>query len=379
MIYSIVILLIVFGFLIIEKMVVSRSVASMNLRIHVNGTRGKSSVTEYIAAGIVKSDPKVMAKVTGVIPTVIFNNKGQTIKRFGVARVQEQFNIMNQAARAGVKSLVMECMSISPDLQRLESRVFKPHIYVITNIRDDHREAMGRCLEEQAISICNAIPYNCKVVTNELQFLELITKTSAERGSTVITPSTNENVSEINIPYGVFPENLALAAAVCREAGIDYADALNGILDHVNLAKSPLVPLKSGAGEIYFLNAFSVNDLSSTKTFIKYWQERSELGNNFSVLINTRADRPLRTGLFVKWIVEELHDSAMIFISGSHSGRAKAELRGAGIGKDRIRIIKRNEIKSFDKILFDLLPDGSFVVGVGNISGDGNKILKAIL
>nr|MBC8415869.1 poly-gamma-glutamate synthase PgsB [Candidatus Cloacimonadota bacterium] len=42
--------------------------------IHVNGTRGKSSVTSLIAAGLRAGGKKTIAKTTGSAPRLIFEN-----------------------------------------------------------------------------------------------------------------------------------------------------------------------------------------------------------------------------------------------------------------------------------------------------------------
>ncbi len=66
MVLAIVILTIAIGFLIIERIIIRRSVTALQMRIHINGTRGKSSVVRYIAAGLSTTDPAVLAKVTGL-------------------------------------------------------------------------------------------------------------------------------------------------------------------------------------------------------------------------------------------------------------------------------------------------------------------------
>ena len=83
---------------------VRRSIRHLSLRVLVNGTRGKSSVTEYVAAGISGSQADVMGKVTGIIPTIIYRGKKTAIKRQGVARVQEQVNIIRLAGKRNVKN-----------------------------------------------------------------------------------------------------------------------------------------------------------------------------------------------------------------------------------------------------------------------------------
>ena len=49
--------------------------SSIPIRIHVNGTRGKSSVTRLIAAGLRAGGKRTFAKTTGTAPRVI-DSKG---------------------------------------------------------------------------------------------------------------------------------------------------------------------------------------------------------------------------------------------------------------------------------------------------------------
>lgn len=373
-----ILLSIIFAMLIFEKSTVQRSVSNLQLRIHVNGTRGKSSVTEYIAAGIFMAQPEVMAKITGIIPTIIHNGAEQNIKRAGVARVQEQFYTIRLAAKMKAKSLILECMSISPELQRLESRFFKPHIYVITNIKDDHREEMGKRLEDQANSICNAIPANCTVITNELRYLDKIKEIATANNSLVVSPQPLKPELLKRLPFGIFPENISLALAVCDVAGINYELAEQGIINRILSSKSPLFSINYDSKEIKFLNAFAVNDVDSTGSFLKHWQKN--LGNNgkISVILNTRADRPIRTDLFAGWISDISSSLSNIIVTGDHVNRAKYSMLKAGVDKGKIYIWQSKHLKRLKKNLFNMIDDGSLVVGVGNIGGDGFTILSEL-
>ncbi len=373
-----ILLSIIFAMLIFEKSTVQRSVSNLQLRIHVNGTRGKSSVTEYIAAGIFMAQPEVMAKITGIIPTIIHNGAEQNIKRAGVARVQEQFYTIRLAAKMKAKSLILECMSISPELQRLESRFFKPHIYVITNIKDDHREEMGKRLEDQANSICNAIPANCTVITNEIRYLDKIKEIATANNSLVVSPQPLKPELLKRLPFGIFPENISLALAVCDVAGINYELAEQGIINRILSSKSPLFSINYDSKEIKFLNAFAVNDVDSTGSFLKHWQKN--LGNNgkISVILNTRADRPIRTDLFAGWISDISSSLSNIIVTGDHVNRAKYSMLKAGVDKGKIYIWQSKHLKRLKKNLFNMIDDGSLVVGVGNIGGDGFTILSEL-
>lgn len=367
---------ILLGMLIIEKSAVQRGVRNLELRIHVNGTRGKSSVTEYIAAGLLNSRPEVMAKITGIVPRIIHNGEEYTIIRSGGARVQEQINVIRYAAKNKVKCLVLECMSIAPELQRMESRFFKPHIYVITNIRDDHREEMGENTEEQSTAICRAIPENCTVLTNEILFLDKIKESAARKGSQVLIVSDDE--PEKNLPFGVFPENVRLALAVCDAAGADHQLAGEGILNHLQTRESPLKTINYAVGEIKFLNAFAVNDIDSTSHFIQHWQESIGYSGKISVILNTRADRPIRTDLFTGWLVQGILNFENIILTGDHAMRARYSLLKAGIDERKLFVWRSKHFENLKENILQIVGTGSLLVGIGNIGGEGFNILNKL-
>lgn len=378
MVFASVILTIALGLLIIERRIISTSVMALQTRIHVNGTRGKSSVVKYIAAGLSVKDPSVLAKVTGVIPSLISSGIVQVLGRTGVARVQEQFSIMKLAKGRGINTLVLECMSIAPELQQLESRVFKPHIYVITNIKDDHREAMGISLREQAESICNAIPESCTVITNELVFLDLIKEKAEIVGSRVVVPDTDKLLADIDLPKGVFPQNVALALSVCEQQGTKKEECLETIIKTFDKEESPYTIVNTGSGNIHFLNAFSVNDADSTETFINYWRDKTGSDQEYSVLFNTRADRPLRTDMLSEWLAANSSRINKILLVGDHSRRAYRMLSKSSVDKKNIHLLKRNSIQGLKNRLLTTVPEDSLLVGIGNIGGYGLLIMEEL-
>ncbi len=372
------ILVIIISLLIIERWMVRRSVRYLSLRVLVNGTRGKSSVTEYVAAGLSCSQADVMGKVTGIIPTIIYGGKKTVIERHGVARVQEQVNIIRLARKKKVKNLILECMSIAPELQKLEALVFQPHIYVITNIRDDHREEMGITLESQAEAICNAIPENCKVVTQETCFLDKIKKKAAEKKSTVVVTKELDHELKTRLPFGIFPENVALALTVCEEAGVKRSHCESGILNCILNSESPLITVTDTGKTFHLLNAFSVNDIDSTASFIKHWMNVIDFDGKITLILNTRADRPLRSQLFAEWIAQN-HDSYQrIILTGNHTFKARSVLIKSGVEKSKIESWKGEHLRNISTNLINTMANRSLVVGVGNIGGDGFNIMKQL-
>ena len=112
-----------------------RSLAAIPLRIHVNGTRGKSSVTRLIAAGLRAGGLRTFAKTTGTAPRVIdAEGNDRIIHRLRSASIGEQVRLMRFFAQEKPDAIVMECMAVQPQYQWIsEQQMVQSHIGVITN------------------------------------------------------------------------------------------------------------------------------------------------------------------------------------------------------------------------------------------------------
>ena len=166
---------------------------SLPIRVHVNGIRGKSSVTRLIAGGLRGGGLKVFAKTTGTKPRMIFVDGTEVpVLRLGKANVIEQTRIVAEAARQKVDYFVTECMGVEPHLQLLLERQFiRSQVGVITNVRSDHLDEMGPTLAHVAASLCNSIPKDGIVFTAEDQYLNIIEERAKMRGSKVCKTDSN--------------------------------------------------------------------------------------------------------------------------------------------------------------------------------------------
>lgn len=142
---------------------------SIPIRIHVNGTRGKSSVTRLIAAGLRTSGRRVIAKTTGTKPRIILED-GQEIPiyRIGRANIIEQLMVVRLAWKRHTDILVIECMAVQPHLQWVaEEKMIRSTGGVITNARADHLDQMGPTVRDVAEALSNTIPQNGVLFTAE--------------------------------------------------------------------------------------------------------------------------------------------------------------------------------------------------------------------
>lgn len=273
-----------------------RNLNSIPLRIHVNGTRGKSSVTRLIAAGLRAGGLRVVAKTTGTQARMIFpDGSEQDIKRRGPANIKEMIFVARQAATLKAQALVTECMAVQPELQWFcEHRIIKAHIGVITNIRLDHEDVMGTGLENIAISLCNTVPQKGLLVTTH-EAAQVISEVYSLPANKLIEVNGKDVEPEFLTGFSceVIGENIAIALAVCELAGIDRQTAINGMKQaKPDAGNITIKKLFLGDKTVTLVNAFAANDPEST---LLLWHRYVPRQDNCAILLNSRQDRKYRT------------------------------------------------------------------------------------
>ncbi|MBT7899845.1 MAG: poly-gamma-glutamate synthase PgsB, partial [Candidatus Marinimicrobia bacterium] len=233
--------LIILGFLllfllgagVLEFQLHQRVLATIPLRIHVNGTRGKSSVTRLIAAGLRAGGLRTFAKTTGTAPRVIdMEGKDRIIHRLRLPSIGEQVRLMSFFSKEKPDAMVMECMAVQPQYQWIaEHQMIQSQIGVITNTRPDHLEEMGPTEKDVALSLCNTIPENGSLITGEVEKYSILKDVAASLDTSCIL-SNESTVSEDELNafnYLEHPQNVAVALDVCDAVGIDRNVALSGM------------------------------------------------------------------------------------------------------------------------------------------------------
>ncbi|NOX89742.1 MAG: poly-gamma-glutamate synthase PgsB [Calditrichaeota bacterium] len=363
--------------LVLEKKIVSQSVKKIPIRIHVNGSRGKSSVTRYIAAGLRASGKKTFAKITGVQP-VVFTPAAdkEQIRRLGPARVNEQFRIIRRAAAQNADALVLECMSINPRLQQLESRIFAAQYYVITNILQDHQEELGSDRSSLEQAYYSAIPKNCTVFVATGQTNGQLSGYLQKKKSAVEITETLPEQQLNDLPEGVFKQNIELAVAVCKKIGIPATLSLPAILKEAEQTGNRVIVI-SERQNIGFVNGFAVNDTESASVFFEAVKEQHPLIKEYLIILNTRADRPMRSRMFADWLAKTA-GAKKVILTGNHKSYTKRRLIKAGMPSRDVLLWKRKEVRQPRLVLSSLCKKNTLVVGFGNIKGDGLRIMKAL-
>ncbi|WP_297598959.1 poly-gamma-glutamate synthase PgsB [uncultured Cetobacterium sp.] len=354
--------------LIYEKISLEKARRKIDVVIHVNGIRGKSTVSRLIDAGLRNGQRKVFTKVTGTSPKYIdIDGVEKDIKRKGKANIREQIKIIKQAAKENIDILILECMAVKPELQKIcEEKILKADIGIITNVREDHLDEMGATLDEIAKSLGQMIPENGKLFLGDENYFDFYKKIGDIRETKVfVSKRLKQEYEEID-----FIENVALAIEVCYSLGVDRDVAFERMKSYkrdFGVLRELEFENKFGKN-ISFVNALAANDPDSTRKIIEMYNGASGRERKRYLMINNRKDRVSRMYQFIEFAKRYEKDFEKIFISGENKNIFYRELKN--------QISKLEIIDGIDK--FEILKEDSVIFAVGNICGKGKEIVSLI-
>ena len=351
------------------------------LRIHVNGSRGKSSVTRLIAAGLRAGGVRTLAKTTGSAACYIHPDGSESpVWRRGAPNIREQVGVFRRAVAEGAEALVLECMAVRPDLQRVcEHRIVHATHGVITNVRPDHLEVMGPRIEDVAASLAGTVPRRSRLLTAETGFAGFLERRAGELGSDfTLTREDQIEARELDgFAYVEFPENVSLALAVCTAAGVPRETALAGMRRaRPDLGALTRQRLREEGKEIEFINAFAANDPVS---YLRIW-ERLDLGaraDEVILLVNVRGDRQRRSRDLAPLCSRELAAPRIVLI-GEQTYVFAELLRRQGLPARSVTDLGGRRAPEIWERLVELAGPRATVVGIGNIAGVGRELLALL-
>ena len=371
-----ILLLILIGLGLLEAHYHRLALAQLPIRIHVNGSRGKSSVTRLIAAGLRAGGFKTLAKTTGTSPRIIDENgKDRVIHRLRSASIGEQVKLVRNFSRKKPDAVVIECMAVNPQYQWVvEQKMIKSTISVLTNVRPDHVDEMGSTLRDNALSLSNTIPFKGQFATSEQKMRGIISKVAKSR-LTSYNQADSESVPQSymdKFSYLEHRDNVALALEVCKMCGTDEKTALEGMLKaYPDPGATIIWKLDCQGNNNHFVNLLAANDPSST--FNAFQQIQTRIGDSpICIFLNTREDRRYRTNQLINLIFNKIKPDVLI-------------VRGENLPaqfynyKKKNRDIKIHQLPNNVSII-ELMSEFSkldeyYILGIGNMVGWGEEFV----
>ncbi len=360
-----------------------KNLASIRHRIHVNGTRGKSSVTRLIAAGLRAGGVRTFAKTTGTLPRAILPDGHEVpVFRPSGANVIEQIRIVATAAAHDAEVLVIECMALQPELQSLsELRMIRATHGVITNARPDHLDVMGPGDVDVARALAGTTPVGGRLYTAERDNVQVLRDAARDRDTTLVTMDdealagvTREDLA--GFAYTEHADNVALALAVCGDLGIDRTVALKGMWESRPDPGAMTEHVLDYFGRrIAFVNGFAANDPVSTE---RIWNlalgRHSDAGVRIAIF-NCRADRPDRSlqlgGEFARW-----KDADHVVLMGTGTYLFARAATAAGMDPARLVFVEGLRVDEIFERIVSLVGHSALVMGMGNIGGSGLELVR---
>ena len=227
-----------------------KNVERIPLRILVNGTRGKTTVTRIITYALQESGMKTVGRSSGSSLEIIHSDgKVEKVERRRRANIREMIPFFRLALEEKAEAVVVEDMALTEENQRvLRDNLVKPDIVVITNTYIDHVPEMGRTTEETAWCLSRSVPSSALLYATEDYYQKY--SSNVRKVEEEAPPSSS--------PIPLHPSTWAIAKRVLLDLGgkeETILSALNRLPEEIGLMKE--IALSSSS---ILIPTFSVND-----------------------------------------------------------------------------------------------------------------------
>ena len=357
------------------------------IRIHVDGSRGKTGTCRLIGAALRANGLRVVVKTTGKMPVLIDAEGKETILErppTPTANLREQKAIVRLAKEQHAQAIVIECMAVDPELRRVsQDTLIRATLAVITNIRRDHLEIIGPDLGTGARHLSDVIPKDGTVITAEQRLLGPLRDEAEKRHASLVVanPIVVSDALLESFPYITFKENVALALAVVESLGLDRERAVEGMLHSTpDYGTVQLFERRNHAGVYTFVCALGVNDVDSLVELQRELIRRKKLnGGPLVGLFNSRDDRAPRSVEFARAMTRELAFRSVI-VTGRHT---KAFVRAAvrnGYPRDQLSDMENATPREILEAVDARAPAGGAALACGNmVTSVGYGLVEALL
>jgi hypothetical protein len=252
-------------------------------------------------------------------------------------------------------------------------RLIRPSLVIVTNVRDDHRETLGDAPDRQRAAYLNSLPSRCRWLTRDAELLAFASRSKRYPEPEPISETSPEPNQIENMD--VVSETSSTALAALDALGWNTEPARQAVHAAAMQVVTPARTVRFLGEEATLLDAFSANDTQSLDRLWSEWRRDSGDPSAWSVLLNTRADRPLRTRQFCRWLGAR-KDVDEVYVAGSHRSAAARLLR-----QQRFRVTQvtgdKPAVVSGSGGPPNAAESRRILVGIGNVQGLGLSLRRA--
>ena len=326
-------------------------------RILVNGTRGKTTTTRLIAAALRDKGIRTYAKTTGSDAQIIKDDGSVVmLKRRRGVRLTENISFVHKAAKAGCKCIVVECMALHEESQRMmASKFIRPTHTIIINTLSDHMDAMGEKREDVAWTLSQSVGKDTKLYVTE-DFYDSLSVRSLNK--------VEVRHYDFESSVSVADEDVSLAISLLKDFSLTEEEVLEAA-KHITPDIGLYDRFDFPCGSVLY-PTFSINDEENMeKKVVDVYKERNE---KLSLIFNNRKDREFRIYYLRNLITKNRDKIGRVYIIGDYRSKAARY-----IGKK----CSIETLVSDPEELKDKMTDNAGVfVGLGNIKGAGERLIN---
>ena len=261
---------------IIENQMHQRALTKIPLRVLVNGTRGKTTVTRMAASVLNEAGLRTYAKTTGSEARRILPDGSESeYRKRRLVSMMEQLPFVRLAVRGKADAIVVECMALRVENQRLMAqKLIRPQYVLMTNAYVDHVEEIGKTEEETVRVLSQSFTDKAIVIAHDKRF--------GKYAKRLIVPAFQVNAAAFqDCSYPVHAENVQL---------ILVFRAIRNVKPDIGMYKE--IRLR----HICVKNAFAANDPVSFSEMLNSCAQHGA----YSLIYNHRKDRPYRLEAFAQ-------------------------------------------------------------------------------
>lgn len=231
--------LLIFGILLIlgirEKRRNDWNIDSIPIRVHVNGSSGKTSVTRLITGILNEAGYNTIGITAGRADRMIYwDTEEKLVKRKPRgASLADQIRMIDEAAEHEAEALVCESRALQPEAQKIfQHEILDSTVTVIVNVEEKHLHHLGPTRKEIADAFAETIPYDGIAILPDCEYTDYFMKVAKERNTVghIVYDSIIPEVFLSKFDYPLSEHTCAVALTFARAMGISDKISAKGML-----------------------------------------------------------------------------------------------------------------------------------------------------